>query len=206
MKRSCIHLFVAVLGIASPALAAPTANLAEDRTELGGVVATAPSTPRRFVLEIAPLSFILRRYGGGAEVLVASHHAIVGSAYWFPTWTTKPDSFENEFRGWGGEVGYRYYLGEYGPRGFFAGASFLFGSFVGIPQVGDRVSFESYGGALDLGYQAIVADWLVLGLGAGIQYTAATESLPRQELPVSIFANAGVRPRFLASVGVAFGR
>ncbi|AKU93907.1 hypothetical protein AKJ09_00571 [Labilithrix luteola] len=206
MMRWGMGLVVSSVVAAVPAVAAATTPIGAGAEVESDVIVTAPPMPRRFVLELAPLSFILRRYGGGAEVLVCDHHAIVGSAYWFPTWTTKPDSFGNEFRGWGGEIGYRYYLGERGPRGFFAGASFLFGSFVGIPQIGERVDFQSYGGALDMGYQAILSGWLVLGIGLGIQYTAATESIPRQELPVSTFANSGIRPRFLASVGVAFGR
>lgn len=160
---------------------------------------------RRLAVELTPLSFIvMRRRGAQIEVVPFSHHGLQASAYEFD-WTTGDDSHRNRFRGVGGEIGYRYYFGDAGPRGLFLGPSFLAGTFEGIPRVGDSVPFRTLGGAFDVGYQALLFDRLVIGLGLGLQYTKPTADIPLQEIPASTVANAGLRPRFLFAVGAAFG-
>jgi hypothetical protein len=166
------------------------------------VSAPAPPERRYFTLELTPLNFEIRRYGGQIEIMPVEHHAIQFDLYYF-NWTTGDDSDNNTFRGVGGEIGYRYYFGDAGPRGFFFGPSFLLGSFQGIPRNGATVDFENIGGAIDIGYQALLLNRLVLGAGFGLQYTAATADLPHQEVPASTIANAGIRPRFLLSLGIA---
>ncbi len=159
---------------------------------------------RHFEVEVTPLSYVMRRLPAlQLEIIPMSHHALELSGYHF-RWITGDDSNNNLFEGWGGELGYRYYFGDRGPRGVFLGPSFLLGRFDGTPKVGDTVTFWNLGGALDLGYQALLLDRLGLGLGVGIQYTAVTEEIPRQELPASTIANAGVRPRIVLSFGAAF--
>ena len=117
---------------------------------------------------------------------------------------TNSDS-NNVFSGVGGEVGYHYYFGENGPRGFYAGPSFLLGFYnAKAAATGESNAFQNFGGALDIGYQAIVADRIVLGIGAGLQYTVPTLKLPQQELPASVYTNAGFRPRLLLALGIAF--
>jgi len=162
----------------------------------------SPPQRRYVVIELTPLNLEIRRYGGQVEIMPAEHHAVQLSAYYF-NWTTGADSFNNTFRGIGGEMGYRYYFGDAGPRGFFLGPSFLLGAFDGVPQNGAVVHFENLGGAFDVGYQALLFDRLSLGAGLGLQYTAPTVDIPHQEVPASTVANAGLRPRFLLAFGVA---
>jgi hypothetical protein len=157
---------------------------------------------RHFVISYNPLTLLLARYGGNLEVMLASHHVLVGTAYYAYTHTNEDSN--NIFRGIGGEVGYRFYFGKDGPRGLYLGPSFLIGHFDAIPQTGATVNYWNYGGALDIGYQALVADRVALGLGGGVQYTVPTADFPAQELPASIYAIRGVRPRLLLSLGVAF--
>lgn len=162
-----------------------------------------PAPPfRHFTIELTPLNLVMRRYGGQVELIPVAHHAVQLAGYYFD-WTTGTDSHNNHFRGVGGEIGYRYYFGEAGPRGFFLGPSFLAGNFDGIPKVGATVHFQNYGGAFDIGYQSLVLDRIVIGLGIGLQYTVPTADIPHQELPASTVANAGLRPRLLLALGFA---
>jgi hypothetical protein len=55
-----------------------------------------------------------------------------------------------------------------------------------------------------VGYQALVADRVVVGAGVGAQYTLTDKSIPNQQFPANVYANAGLRPRLLFSVGWAF--
>ncbi|MEI7893002.1 MAG: DUF3575 domain-containing protein [Myxococcales bacterium] len=166
-------------------------------------LASPRGAPRRVALSWNPLTLHLEHYGANVEVLVASHHALVLSPFY--AWTrTNADSNNNVFRGIGGELGYRWYEGHDGPRGFFLGPSVLLGSYTAVPKVGSSVPFWNFGLAVDVGYQALVADRWVVGLGAGLQYTIPTETFPQQELPASVVAIRGLRPRLLVSLGAAF--
>lgn len=75
---------------------------------------TAPQDPeppmRRFAIYVNPLSLIVDRYGASIEVLLASHHAIEAGAYYVYSATNADAS--NTFEGVGGELGYRFYLGQ----------------------------------------------------------------------------------------------
>jgi len=157
---------------------------------------------RRIAISYNPLTLLLQRYGGNLELLLASHHALGVSAYY--AYARTNEDTNNVFRGVGGEVGYRWYSGDNGPRGFYVGPSFLLGRFEAVPSRGDALAYWNLGGALDLGWQALVADRVLFGLGAGLQYTAPTASLPQQEVSASAYANAGVRPRLSIAFGVAF--
>ena len=108
------------------------------------------------------------------------------------------------FRGFGGEVGYRYYFGEGGPRGLFIGPSLLIGWLTATAGDGSRTPFIRYGAAADVGYQMLVADRIVLALGAGVQAVTTDKRIPRQQFPARIDANGGVLPRVLLSLGAAF--
>ncbi|HEX7602236.1 MAG TPA: DUF3575 domain-containing protein [Polyangiaceae bacterium] len=161
----------------------------------------APPT-RRFAISYDPLTLMLQRYGGNVEALLASHHVLGVSAYYAYAHTNEDTN--NVFRGVGGELGYRWYAGDNGPRGFYVGPSLLLGRFEAVPARGDSVSYWNVGGAMDLGWQALVADRVLFGLGAGLQYSAPTVSLPAQEVTASVYANAGLRPRLSLAFGVAF--
>lgn len=179
--------------------AAPTSADPTDEGTLG-----APRGEHRWLtLSYNPFTLQAARYGANAELLVLSHHVIEGTLYWANTLTNE-DSFNNRFRGIGGEIGYRYYTGHDGPRGIFVGPSFLLGSFEAIPARGATTQFQNYGVALDFGYQALVADRWVVGVGGGLQYNRPDKTFPQQEVPASVYANPGVRPRLLLALGVAF--
>ena len=177
----------------------PQGPQAADEGTLG-----APRGERRWLtVSYNPFTLQASRYGANAELLVASHHVVAGTLYWANTLTNE-DSFSNRFRGIGGEIGYRYYTGHDGPRGVFIGPSFLLGAFDAVPARGATTHFGNYGLAVDVGYQALVADRWVVGIGGGIQYNRPDKTFPQQEVPASVYANPGVRPRLLLALGVAF--
>lgn len=159
--------------------------------------------PRSFAITYNPLTINLERISLNLEVVPVSHHALVLTGF-YATTTTNEDSFNNKFRGFGGEIGYRHYSGEGGPRGLYFGPSLLVGYYDAIPMNGARTHFGNFGLAFDVGYQAIVADRWVVGLGGGIQYSAPTHEFPKQELPASVYTQPGLRLRLLLSLGVAF--
>jgi hypothetical protein len=107
------------------------------------------------------------------------------------------------FKGFGGELGYRYYGSRGGARGFFAGPSFLLESITATPYRGSQTSYMGYGIAGDVGYEALVADTIAVTVGAGLQYTFFDKSIPSQQLPASIIANERLYPRLLLSFGYA---
>ena len=168
-------------------------------------VDTPPPEPepvaRHLAVYVNPLSLLVDRYGGSLEVMLASHHAVEAGAYYVYC-ATNSDS-GNTFEGVGGELGYRFYLGRNGPRGLYLGPSFLLAALTAIPKAGPSVGYLDLGGALDLGYQALVADRVLVAIGAGAQYTAATKSFPVQQVPASVYANDGLRPRVSLAIGVA---
>ncbi|CAN5329282.1 hypothetical protein BH09MYX1_BH09MYX1_55160 [soil metagenome] len=195
---------VAALILGSAVVLAPIAAHAEEAPRDPDVRAVQVDPPplRRFSIALAPIGPTIGRWGGSVELLLASHHALGLSGAYVHSHTNEDTN--NVFRGGIGEVGYRYYFGENGARGFFLGPSFILGRFDAVPERGATTSFWNLGGALDLGFSALVADRVLFALGAGIQYTAPTESFPAQELPASIYARAGVRPRLLLALGFAF--
>lgn len=159
---------------------------------------------QRVAITSSPLAyFIAGRIGASASLLLFSHHALELTLFHIALQTGSDSN--NQFTGWGQELGYRYYSGEDGPRGFFIGPSLLLGHYTATPLVGgDQIRYSVPGVALDLGYQALVLDKIVIGLGVGAQYTRPSATLPTQEIPSSTYANAGVRPRVLFALGFSF--
>ena len=194
---------------------------AADRTERplaetpADVAIPEVAPPRRiFSIEWNPLPlFTVNRLSGSLVVVPVSHHALVVSPFY--TWmTTQPiyvyDDQGNatqlptqQFSGFGAEVGYRYYTGERGPRGFFVGPSLVAAAMTAHPQTGADTSYLDYGLAIDVGYETLVADAVALSLGAGVQYTRPDQSIPSQQFPADIVANSRVFPRVLLSIGWA---
>ena len=163
-----------------------------------------PPVTRRFAITNDPIGFLLiDRWGVNVEIVPVSHHGLIVSPYYVSTSGTERTNFPH-FTGWGAELGYRYYWGINGPRGLFINPSLIVGKYTGTPGVGDSVSYYDIGGAVDAGYQAILWERLVVALGIGVQGTWASHSFPMQDLPVSIYANSGIRGRFFTAVGVAF--
>lgn len=170
---------------------------------------------RRFVsIEMNPLPmFTIGRFGGNVVVAPLDHHAIILSPF-YATATTEPIFVYDDngngtqvpkqtFSGFGGELGYRYYTGLGGPRGFFLGPSFILGIFTASPMTGPGVHYLNLGGALDAGYQALIGDRVSLSLGGGLQFLGQDKSFPNQQTPAKFYANSGVLPRLLLSIGVA---
>lgn len=183
--------------------AAPDGADPASSEELASQLTQPRGERRHLVVAFNPFTLQLERYGGVVEIVPVSHHAIVASLFYAHT-ETNEDSFHNRFRGVGGEIGYRYYTGHDGPRGFYVSPSLLLGAYDAIPARGEAQSFVNYGAALDVGYQATVADRWVVGLGVGLQYSQPDTTFPQQELPASVYANPGVRPRLLLALGLAF--
>jgi hypothetical protein len=186
---------------------------------------------RHFTLTWNPFTLFAVRAQLSFEALLTDHHAIEIVGFYGGTRTNEvyPKPCMNVgvngvlnahecalttlFQGLGGEVGYRWYSGTGGPRGFYVGPSFLLSHGTATPAVGAGTTSErdgatipywNLGGAVDLGWQAIFADRWVVGLGAGLMYTVPTHTFPAEELPASVYANRGLRPRFLLGLGVAF--
>lgn len=157
---------------------------------------------RRFTFTYNPLTLFLVRAEASFEAMLDDHHVLQATLFYGST-TTNSDS-NNTFRGGGGELGYRWYSGTAGPRGLYIAPSFLGAYYEAIPQRGATVTYANLGGAIDVGYQAIFADRWVAGLGGGLQYTVPTVTFPAQELPASVYAIRGLRPRLLLALGVAF--
>ena len=118
------------------------------------------------------------------------HHTLILSPFYALTRTTPVTTYDDElnpmqlpvqtFRGYGTELGYRYYSGQGGLRGFFAGPSLIISSFTATAQNGSKTPYLDYGLAGDIGYEALVVDRVSLSLGLGLQYTTTNKSIPEQ--------------------------
>lgn len=164
-------------------------------------------------LELNPLGLAIGRYSISGEYMLARHHAVTLTPFYahVPVTVTVQgkDVDAGSLNGFGGELGYRFYTGDKGANGFFVGPSVLFASYspsAARGQSGD--SFTSVGGALDLGGQFIIGPGVVLGFGAGLQYTKNSQDVPggtdNLNPAASAIAGGGVRPRFLLAVGYSF--
>jgi hypothetical protein len=177
-----------------------------------------PAPPQRTVtVEWNPLAlFTIGRVSANVVITPGDHHALILSPFYAWVTTHPIDLYSGvtdapsvqlptqRFKGFGGELGYRYYFAKGGPRGLFLGPSLILGSFDAKAQDGTSTSYLDFGLAADIGYQVLVADRVSLSLGAGLQYTATNKSIPDQQFPAEIYANDGLRPRVLASLGWAF--
>jgi hypothetical protein len=208
-SASMIHLapFACGLGLTLDIAAAQAPVLASAPVD---VAVKEPAPARRiFAIEWNPVALVIHRISGNLEIAPAEHHAVTLNGYYFNTRTAQFTTLEGttpsqRFDGGGGEIGYRYYSGRGGPRGFFAGPSFTLASVTATDSVGNETSFWNYGVAVDVGWQALVADDWVISLGGGAMYTFTSKSIPDQQAPAAYYANGGLHPRALASVGYAF--
>jgi hypothetical protein len=173
--------------------------------------------PRRVVaIEWNPLALlVIGKVSANVVIVPTDHHALVLSPFYAstttaPIWVYDPSGLsptvlpQQTFSGFGGEIGYRYYAGEGGPRGFFVGPSLILASITAKAQNGSKTDFLDYGLAADAGWEALVTDRVAISLGGGLQYTATSKSIPSQQFPAAVYANNGVRPRVLFSLGWAF--
>jgi hypothetical protein len=109
-----------------------------------------------------------------------------------------------KFEGFGGEIGYRYFTGLNGPRGFFVGPSFVIADVQATSGGGSQTTLMDFGVAVDAGWEMLVADNWSVSLGLGAEYVFTSKSLPSQQWPANIYANSGFHPRPLFAIGYAF--
>lgn len=182
---------------ATPAAPAEKPQASDDEPEL-----------KRLSLEINPLGLVIGRYSISGEYMLARHHAVTLTPSYTSTSIKVNDVEVGALSGFGGEAGYRLYTGSKGANGFFVGPSLLVASFTSesVVKGGASQSFTSIGGALDIGGQWIIGPGVVLGFGAGLQYTKNSEELTTDGLNLAsaAIAGGGVRPRFLLAVGYSF--
>lgn len=183
-----------------------------------GAVDTS-AEPKHYAVILNPLATAVGRYSVDALWMPAVHHALVINPF-FQRLTadvtstatvgnaTMSTSYTDTFSGFGGELGYRFYSGDHGPSGFYIGPSLIAGAYSESSSLGgDKVSFTSYGAALDIGGQAMLKSGILIGGGFGLQYTKSSKDFSTGDLPLKaqILAGGGVHPRFLFSFGYAWG-
>jgi hypothetical protein len=198
------------------ALIAATAQ-ASDRSGAVDVNVSPQPAPRRILsIEWNPLPLLATsRASFNVAFAPAEHHALTLSPFY--SWAgTEPISLldasgtptqrlpRQTFNGFGAELGYRYFTGAGGLRGFFVGPSLIAAHFVAGAEDGTQTPFWDLGVALDAGWQMLVADRLVVSLGGGVQVLVQDRSIPPQSFPARLYANGGVLPRLLLSIGWAF--
>jgi hypothetical protein len=207
----------AMVTTASPA---PCAEAPPEAPPAVDVVLRVPPPPHRtLTIEWNPLTLFIDRVSFNVVIAPGDHHALVLSPFY--TWSstipygTSIDSNGNtlgytlnvesqSFKGFGGELGYRYYFSTGGPRGFFVGPSVILAGITATAGDGAQTSFLDVGVAVDAGYEALIANCIALSGGLGAQYVFTTKSIPQQQLPAAIYANNDLRPRLNLSVGYAF--
>ena len=163
--------------------------------------AEARTPPKRAAVEWNALGVLLGRASANVEILLAQHHAFVGSLAYQGL---------GDVNGPIAEIGYRIYYGDNGLEGFFLGPSLVGGVLLYKPygcysSCSTRNTAIMTSIALDAGYQAILGDNVVLGAGLGIAYQHADRQVDysAENLEI-IFLGTGFIPRVLFSLGYAF--
>ena len=193
----------------------PRAAHADPPPPVDVVIHDAPRPYRPLTVEWNPLALVtIGKLSANAVLVPIDHHALVLNLFYASTSTAPVSIFDDSgqptalakqtFYGFGGELGYRYYSGKGGARGVFVGPSLLLASFTALAGSGAKTPYADYGLAVDAGYEALIADRVAVSLGGGLQYLATSKTLPDQQFPANIYANHGLRPRLLFSVGWAF--
>lgn len=174
---------------------------------------------RRLTFGVNPLPVVAGRYGLNVELVPLRHHGIVASA-WLQTFTLSmlrvllPKELEvskGAAARPGGEIGYRFYSGSEGAHGLFAGVSGV-AMPVAYPRVSEDltsevVSFHAYGGAVDVGVQAITDSGFTIGGGLGVMYLAYTPPssvTPPAGIELPSVPEPHVLPRVLLAAGWSF--
>jgi hypothetical protein len=211
-----ITLFVSSASLAS--LASEKVARAEPPPPVDVVVKQEPPPARLVTLQWNPVDLVYERLSANLQIVPVDHHALMLTPFYFDSQTAAftqsgTDAAGNpvnvavpsqKFEGFGGEIGYRYFSGLAGPRGFFIGPSFVIADVQATAGNGVQTSIMDYGIAVDAGYEMLVAEHWAVSLGLGAEYVFTSKSLPNQQWPANIYANNGFHPRPLFALGYAF--
>lgn len=225
MKRAAMMGALAALTITSTAFAHDDAAQPQPTDHPEGKIAVTVKDPtpehRGASIEWNPLSLVtLGKLSFNVVLMPGDHHALILSphyqwaetapVYKFADPNSDPNSAPTSrvgtqhFKALGGEIGYRYYSGHGGMRGWFIGPSLILDMGWANPLDGPMKRYGDLGLAVDTGYQVIIADNITIGLGVGVQGMFTTQKLPDQQFPAHTIANREVDPRVLLSLGWAF--
>jgi hypothetical protein len=205
MRRIASLVFLASSLVATSARAADAPNDREKGEDGRRIVAVT----------INPLPLVAGRYGANLDVLPVPHHAVTTSLFvqTFPLGLLRryiPEGFAvaDPPARLGGEVGYRFYGGKTAANGLFAGPSLVLMP-IAYPRATDAgievTSFHAYGGALDVGVQAVTPGGFTIGGGLGVM--ALAYALPRSNvagIEIPPIATPRVLPRLLFAAGWSF--
>ena len=173
--------------------------------------------PKQFALSTNPLNLFIGRYGINFEYQPTLHHGLIVSPHYdhvnadvstIDITTGYAVTYNDSFSGFGTELGYRFYSGDKGFNGFFAGPSLLLatykssGSLLGSNNA--TQSFSSIGWAWEVGGQGQLGGGFIIGGGFGMQYTSVSKNFSDLPATAAIIAGGGWRPRFIMSIGDAF--
>jgi hypothetical protein len=221
--RAAVAVVVVALATGPIALADPSpapATLSDTQEPVVDVHVAQPVPPwRRVSIEWNPLPFVVGfgKISANVVVVVKQHHALVLSPFFTDNTTAAIYVYndagqamelpEQRFVGFGLELGYRYYWGQRGPRGLFMGPSLVGAAMFEHQEQygnGSHTTYGDLGLAFDIGYQMLITNAITVSAGVGVQGLVTTQSIPQQQFPIDVYANSGIWPRALFSVGYAF--
>jgi len=174
--------------------------------------------PKQFAITTNPLNLYIHRYGLNVEYQPTLHHGIIVSPHYDSVsvdatsvmtinGTTQSIGYKDSYSGFGAEIGYRFYSGNRGFNGFFAGPSLLLATYKtsgNLQGANVSSSFSSIGWAWEVGGQAQLGGGFIIGGGGGMQYTKVSKQIDDLPLVAAVIAGGGWRPRFLLNLGYAF--
>lgn len=191
---SVVVTALSVVGCLSSATAlgqpAAGASAAPPAVPTTGASDTKSAKPA-WTLQIDPLTVLLGFVHVQIERRVHNHLSL----YLGPSFHlfNAPGQAQDPYRGYGGEMGIRYFYAGHAPEGWWSQvrgvAAYL--------ETTDDTQLSSFGGYVSVlsGYTGIVDDWLVLAAGLGVQYF---------DYRVGDYGLFGVLPAAHTTVGAAF--
>jgi hypothetical protein len=203
LEKVC--LLIALLGAAHCLLFNTDCAAEEANVSRANQNGTPTPKAKRLALTLNPLNLIIGRYAFNFEYQPLLHHSLIITPHYDHSSNAGGDcgGCTDTLTGAGGEFGYRFYAGKQGFDGFFAGPSLLVARYtVTSTYAGDSSdTFGSIGGALDLGWQWLLGNFVV-GTGLGVQYTKVDYKLGYNPW-LDYHGGGGLRPRFVVSLGGA---
>lgn len=165
-------------------------------------------------VKLQALALFAQRASAHYEWTFAPHHALTAGLFLQATGWIIPE-LGDAMACAGGEIGYRWYLAPDMTR-WFVGSSLFGGRYFYAKTLrvrdlweGDLSTkgagwFNSWGAAIDVGYQYRFSNGGMVSGALGAQYNYATRGEGEMTKIAYVFAGDGIRPRILLEVGVAF--